>query len=270
MTVANQLWAFVKRDYLLASAARLTFAWQLTTILLAVPTMYYLGRLIQPAASPDLAPYGGSYFAFVILGLAFSGFFSAMMGAWASGIRNEHLGGTLDAVLASPVSVLTVAMGASLWSTFIAGVQTLVYLLVGRVVFHLNFGQMNVTSAATTVLLTMLVFAALGMISAALILLLRSGDLLTGVLAGVSVLVAGVFYPTTILSPSLQRISQWVPLTHTLQAIRLSLLTGAGIAALWEETLTLLLFAVLLMPIAVAALHGSIRMAKRSGTIIGH
>ncbi len=119
MTIANQLWAFVRRDYLLASSSKLTFAWQLITILFAAPTMYYLGRLIQPAASPDLQPYGGNYFAFVILGIAFSGFFSAMMSAWATGIRNEHIGGTLDAVLVSPVSLFTVATGASLWGTFI-------------------------------------------------------------------------------------------------------------------------------------------------------
>lgn len=270
MTFANQLWAFVRRDYLLASTSRLTFAWQLITILFAAPTMYYLGRLIQPAASPDLQPYGGDYFAFVILGIAFSGFFSAMMSAWASGIRNEHLGGTLDAVLVSPVSLLTVAMGASLWSTFAAAVQTLAYLLVGRVVFQLNFGQLNLASAAATLLLTMVVFAALGMISAALVLLFRSGDPLTGVLAGVSVLVAGVFYPTTILSPQLQRVAQWVPLTHTLQAIRLSVLMGAGIAQLWEEVITLALFAVLLTPLAFVALFTAVRMAQRSGTLIGH
>jgi len=270
VTIANQLWAFVKRDYLLANSSRLTFAWQMITILFAAPTMYYLGRLIQPAASPDLRPYGGNYFAFVILGIAFSGFFSAMMGAWASGIRNEHLGGTLDAVLVSPVSLLTVAMGASLWSTFAAAVQTAVYLLVGRLVFHLSFAQANIAGAAVTALLTMVVFAALGMISAALILIFRSGDPLTGVLAGVSVLVAGVFYPTTILSVPLQHVSQWVPLTHTLQAIRLSLLSGAGIGALWVEITTLLLFALLLTPVGFVALHAAVRSAKRFGTLIGH
>ena len=270
MKIANQLWAFAKRDYLLANSSRLTFAWQLLTIVFAAPTMYYLGRLIQPSSSPDLRPYGGNYFAFVILGIAFSGFFSAMMSAWASGIRNEHLGGTLDAVLASPVSPLTVAMGASLWSTFVAAVQTGVYLLVGRMVFHLSFGQANIASGATTVLLTMVVFAALGLISAALILIFRSVDPLTGVLAGVSVLVAGVFYPTSILSPPLLRVSQWVPLTHTLQAIRLSLLTGAGINALQEEITTLLLFALLLTPLSFVAFHAAVRMAKRFGTLIGH
>ena len=119
-------------------------------------------------------------------------------------------------------------------------------------------------------LLTLVVFAALGMISASLILVFRSADPLTGVLAGASVLVAGVFYPTTILSVPLQRVSQWIPLTHTLQAIRLSLLTGAGIGALWEEIATLLLFAVLLAPIAFAALHTAVRMAKRFGTLVGH
>jgi ABC-2 type transport system permease protein len=270
VTIAHQLWAFVKRDYLLASSARLTFAWQLITVLFAAPTLYYLGRLIQPAASPDLRPYGGNYFAFVILGIAFSGFFSAMMGAWASGIRNERLGGTLDAVLVSPISLLTVSMGASLWSTFVAAVQTVAYLLVGRFAFHLTFGQMNIASAVVTLFITMVVFAALGMISAAVIFISRTGDPLTGMLAGVSVLVAGIFYPTTILSPPLQRVAQWVPLTHSLQALRLSLMTGAGLRALREEIMTLLLFALLLAPLAFLVLHTAVRMAKRFGTLIEH
>lgn len=270
MRIANQLWAFVRRDYLLASASRLTFAWQLATILFAAPTMYYLGRLIQPVSSPDLQPYGGDYFAFVIVGIAFSGFFSAMMSAWATGIRNEHLGGTLDAVLVSPVSLLTVATGASLWGTFVAGIQTAAYLLVGRAVFHLSFGHANAASLIVAVLITMVVFASLGMISAALILLLRSGDPLTGVLAGVSMLVAGVFYPTTVLSPALQHVGQWVPLTHTLQAVRLALLAGAGVEALWEETVTLVLFAFILAPLAVFALHAAVSAAKRLGTIVEH
>lgn len=270
MTIANQLWAFLKRDYLLAGASRLTFAWQLATILFAAPTMYYLGRLIQPVSSPDLQPYGGDYFAFVIVGIAFSGFFSAMMSAWATGIRNEHLGGTLDAVLVSPVSLLTVAMGASLWGTFVAAIQTVVYLLVGRAVFHLSFGSASAAGVIVVVLATMVVFASLGMISAALILLLRSGDALTAVLAGVSLLVAGIFYPTTVLSPALQRVAQWVPLTHSLQAIRLALLTGAGVGRLWEEIVTLVLFAFLLSPVAVIALYTAVGMAKRLGTLIEH
>jgi ABC-2 type transport system permease protein len=268
--IAHQLWAFVKRDYLLASASRLTLVWQLATVLFAAPTMYYLGRLVQPISSPELQPYGGDYFAFVIVGIAFSGFFSAMMSAWATGIRNEHLGGTLDAVLVSPVSILTVAMGASLWGTLVAGIQTLVYLLVGRAVFHLSFGHMNASGLIVAVLITMIVFASLGMISAALILLLRSGDLLTGVLAGVSLLVAGVFYPTTVLSPALLRVSQWVPLTHTLQALRLALLSGAGVGALWEEMVTLVLFALLLAPVAVFLLHAAVSTARRLGTIVEH
>lgn len=270
MRIANQLWAFVRRDYRLASASRLTFAWQLATVLFAAPTMYYLGRLVQPVSSPDLQPYGGDYFAFVIVGIAFSGFFSAMMSAWATGMRNEYVGGTLDAVLVSPVSLLTVAMGASLWGTLVAAIQTVAYLLVGRAVFHLSFAHLNAAGLIVAALITMVVFASLGMISAALILLLRSGDLLTGVLAGASMLVAGVFYPTTVLSPALQRVGQWVPLTHTLQALRLAMLTGAGVGALWEEIMTLILFAFLLAPVAVLILYAAVATARRLGTIVEH
>lgn len=270
MRAAFQLWAFVRRDYLLASASRLTFAWQLATILFAAPTMYYLGRLMQPVSSPELQPYGGDYFAFVIVGIAFSGFFAAMMSAWATGIRNEHLGGTLDAVLASPISLFTVAMGASVWGTLVAAVQMVAYLLVGRAVFHLSFGHMNMPGAIVAMLVTMVVFASLGTMSAALILLLRSGDLLTGVLAGLSVLVAGVFYPTTVLPPALQHLGQWVPLTHALQALRLAILAGAGISALSEEITTLVLFVLVLVPVAVLALHAAVSAARRLGTLVEH
>jgi len=80
MTAINQLRAFLKRDYLLASYSRLAFAWQVFTVVLVAPTLYYLGRLIRPAASPHLVPYGGDYFAFVILGVALFGLLAAVMG----------------------------------------------------------------------------------------------------------------------------------------------------------------------------------------------
>src|SRR3972149_7000264 len=77
MTAINQLRAFLKRDSLLASYSRLAFAWQVFTVVLVAPTLYYLGRLIRPAASPHLVPYGGDYFAFVILGVALFGLLDA-------------------------------------------------------------------------------------------------------------------------------------------------------------------------------------------------
>jgi ABC-2 type transport system permease protein len=267
MTVLHQLWAFVRRDYLLASASRLTILWQFVTVLFAAPTLYYLGRLIPPASSPDLRPYGGNYFAFVILGIAFSGFFSTMMGAWASGMRNEQVRGTLEAVLVNPVGVLTVAAGGSLWAAILGALHTGVYLAVAAWVFHVTFARANLLAALAAAGLTAAVYASLGMMAAGITLVTRHPDPLTGIVTGISVLAAGVFYPVTILTPPLQRLAQWIPLTHTLQAVRLAVLSGVSIPALAEELVTLLLLGVMLAPLGLGVLYAAIGLARRQGAL---
>jgi ABC-2 type transport system permease protein len=269
MTVLIQLWAFLRRDWRLARSLPLTLVWQLLTVVFGAPTLYYLGRLVQPSASPHLAPYGGDYFAFAIPGIACSGFFAAMMGAWASGMRSEYLAGTLDAVFQTPASVLVLSAGASLWSTCVAAAQAALYLAVGTIVFHVSFPQANGLSLLLIFALTALVFAPLGMAAAALSLVFRSGDPLTGVLAGMSALLAGIFYPTTVLPPALQRAAQWLPLTHSLQATRLALLKGASAGALGEELTMLALFAVVVLPCGIVSLYLASALIKRLGTITG-
>lgn len=267
MTLLHLLRAFLKRDYLLASASRLAFVWQVTSIFFAAPILFYLGRLIQPAASRHLVPFGGDYFAFVIVGVAFFGFLSAGMGAAAQAVRHEQMIGTLDALLATPASPLGLAAGASLWTVLVAAVQGLLYFLVGVLIFGLDIGRADLGSAAVIFILTLGVFVALGVISAAFVIVFRHPDPMMSLLAAASALLGGVFYPTSVLPPVLQRLAEFIPLTHALRAFRLALLQGQGLAALQREIVILLLFLIFLAPLAMLALWGAIRAAKSSGTL---
>lgn len=267
MTLLHLLRAFLKRDYLLASSSRLAFVWQITSIFFAAPILYYLGRLIQPAASRHLAPFGGDYFAFVIVGVAFFGFLSASMGAPAQAVRHEQMIGTLDALLATPASPLAIATGASLWSVLVAAGQGLLYFLVGALVFGLDVGRADLLSAAVVFVLTLGVFVALGVASAAFVIVFRHPDPMMSLFAAASALLGGVFYPTSVLPPALQRLAEFIPLTHALRAFRLALLRGESVAALQREIVILLVFLMVLAPLAMLALWGAIRAAKSSGTL---
>ena len=64
--------AFIKRDVSLALSYRLSFLFQFLGILLTLATFYFLSKLIGGAMADSLETYGGDYFTFVLLGLAFS------------------------------------------------------------------------------------------------------------------------------------------------------------------------------------------------------
>ncbi len=267
MTLLYQLWAYLKRDYLLASASRLAFIWQVASVVFAAPTLYFLGRLIQPGASPHLAAFGGDYFAFVILGVAMLGFLSAGMGATAAAVRHEQLVGTLETVLTTPTPLPTLGMGASLWAVLTAAGQAVLYLLLGVRVFGMDVTGANLMSVLLLVVLASAAYASLGIFSAAFVLFFKYPDPLTTVFSAVSAFLAGVFYPTTVLPPALQQIAQLLPLTHAVRGLRLAVLQGYGPSALWREVLFLTLFIAVAIPLAVVAFKVALVQAKRSGTL---
>jgi ABC-2 type transport system permease protein len=267
MSVLNQLRAFLRRDYLLASYSRLALTWQVFTVVLVAPTLYYLGRLIRPAASPHLAPYGGDYFAFAIVGVALFGLLAASMAAAAAAIRQEQMVGTLEVLVAAPVSLPTLAAGLSLWSVLLAAAQTFLYLTLGVVVFGIDLGRANLAGAALALLLAVATFAAVGLFAAAFVLVYRHPDPFSSIFAGLSALLGGVLYPPSVLPPVLRLLAEFVPLTHALRAIRLAVLEGAGLAALRRELLVLLLFAAVLLPLAGILFRGAVQYARRAGTL---
>ncbi|MGH2453638.1 MAG: ABC transporter permease [bacterium] len=92
-------------------------------------------------------------------------------------------------------------------------------------------------------------------------------DPLTTVFAAVSAFLAGVFYPTTVLPPALQQVAQLLPLTHAVRGVRLAVLQGYRVTALWREILFLTVFIGIAIPLAVGAFRVAIVQAKRSGTL---
>ncbi len=267
MTVRYQFWAFLRRDYLLASSPRFAWVWQVGSIVFAVPTLYYLGRLVQPAASPHLAAFGSDYFAFVILGVAMATFLSATLTVSGAALQREGGAGTLEALLAMPTSPLTLVLASSCWHILIAAGQAAFYLALAGAVFGLNLSHANLLSAAVVLLIATSTFLALGILSASFVLLFRQPDPVLRVFAGASALLAGVFYPPSVLPPLLQYLGQFIPLTYALRALRLALLRGYAIGELKGEVGVLLAFLAVSMSLATVVLPWAVRQAKHFGTL---
>jgi len=265
MTVAV---AFFKRDFSQALSYRLSFLLQLGSILFSVAIFYFLSKLFGGAAAPQLEAYGGDYFSFVLIGLAFTGFLGLSLSNFAGSIREGQMMGTLEIMLLSPTRLSVILLSSSLWSYLLTAIRVIVYLLVGVLVFGADLGQANIPAALLVMVLSIASFSGIGILSAALVLIVKKGDPVAWLLGGASSLLAGVYYPITVLPSWLEPLSRILPLTYALDAMRLAMLKGYSISELRFDILVLLGFTVILTPMAFLVFRKALKRAKMEGSLI--
>jgi ABC-2 type transport system permease protein len=258
--------AFLERDLRVESSYRLSFIWTFVGIFTSVFMFYYMARLLGPAASPYLQEYGGNYFAFLLIGIAFSRYLSVALHGFSGGLRRAQSEGTLEAMLMTPTRASVVAFGSSLWSYIRTTLDVLVYLVVGGLFLGVDL-QGNVLAAVIVFLLSVVAFSAIGVISASIILIIKRGDPVIWVFSTVSSLLGGVYYPITILPGWVQGLARLLPITYSLRALRLALLQGAPLADLVGDLLILMGFCLVLIPLSLYAFRMAMRRARYDGSL---
>jgi ABC-2 type transport system permease protein len=258
--------AFLERDLRVESSYRLSFVWTFVGIFASVFMFYYMARLLGPAASPHLQEYGGNYFAFLLIGIAFSRYLSVALHSFSSGLQRAQSEGTLEAMLMTPTRVSVIALGSSLWSYTRTTLEVLVYLVIGSLFLGVDL-QGNVMAAVLVLLVSVAAFSAIGVISASVILVIKRGDPVVWAFSTVSSLLGGVYYPITILPDGVQRLAQLLPVTYALRALRLALLQGAQLADLVRDVLILIAFCLVLIPLSLYTFQMAMRRARYDGSL---
>jgi ABC-2 type transport system permease protein len=259
--------AFLKRDFTVTASYRFFFALQFIGIFLWILVFYFIAKLFGEAAAPFLAPYGGDYFSFVLIGIAFSNYLSMGLNTFSGSIRNEQMTGTLEVMLVTPTNLSTIIISSSIWSFIFTSIRVIIYLILGVFLFGIDISGANVLASLIILFLTIISFSSLGIISAAFIIVLKRGDPITWLFNAVSQVFGGVYYPITILPKWLQIVSYILPITYSLRGMRLAILQGLPFEALVIDMLALLLFSIVLLPISIILFRYAVKISKRDGTL---
>jgi ABC-2 type transport system permease protein len=260
--------SFLKRDVSLALSYRISFLLQIFGIFFNVASFYFLSRLFGSALVPQLEQYGGDYFSFVLIGLAFSSYLGLSLSSFSSSIREGQTTGTLEIMLLSPTRLSAILLSSSLWPYLLTTINVVVYLVLGAFVFGFDVSQTNIITAVIVLILSIASFSGIGILSAAVVMVIKKGDPIAWIFGGVSSLLAGVFYPISVLPGWLTPLSHILPMTYALDAMRLAMLKGYSLYDVRVDVLVLLGFALVLTPVAFFVFRGALKRAKREGSLI--
>lgn len=262
--------AFVVRDYQLAVSYRLEFFMRIMSILFMTTTLYFISRIFVGRFDTPYDQWQDPFLAW-ITALPFLNYFMVGFSSLATAIRSEQAQGTLESVLMTPINVPTLVVASSAWDFLLATFHSFLYLFFGRVLFGVQY-RGNFLLALLILLLTTLVLASVGIISASFAMVFKRGDPFAIIIGTGSALFSGVFFPTQLLSSVAGRgfglVSRLIPTTYGIDGIRRVLIQGQGLSEVRDPLLTLLAFLAVLLPFSLWVFARAVRRARREGSLI--
>jgi ABC-2 type transport system permease protein len=261
------LLVFFERDLRIASTYRSPFVLEIIQALFGTAMFYYIARFVDSPQLRQALPQGISYFAYSLVGFVFFDYLHAGLDTFDHSLEEARDSGTLEPLLVTQVSLPMILIGSAIYPFLATTLHIAVYLIWGAVFFDFPLRSANWLSVLVVLLATLLAFSGLGILSSAYLLLFKRGNPAKWLILGVSSVVGGMLFPVDILPEWLQFVAHLNPVTYSLDAMRASLLNAASLSAIVHPLLVLLGFAIILLPMSMAAFSWALRRTKINGTL---
>lgn len=263
MTAASAFAAVMRRDLHIYLSYRTRVVSQILTSLFSLTLFYYVSRLvhIKGFGSPD------AYFGFVVVGISLIGIMYSCFSI-PELVRQELIAGTFDRLLLSPFGAVRSVLAMTLFPMVYSFALATVTLGLGCLVFGLSLHWATVPLSVPVMLLVLLAFLPFGMLFAALTVVVKQGNIGTSWVIALLSIIGGLYFPVSLLPHWLQTAAKLQPFTAATDVLR-HLLVHSPLGESTEASLLKLTgFALLLLPVSIAALAHSIHFSQRRGTII--
>lgn len=280
------LWAFGIREYRVWQSYRVNQLIWLTNLFATTCLFFLLGKTIETQMGEALGPaYGTNYMSFIVIGVTVNIFISTNLADPYARISRSYFNGTMDLYLLSPMSIYTPLLGLMAKSVIDDYPRLFFAGGFGMLLFGAAFNFANWLPALGFTVLLIAAGFGLGVISASSFYLLniKKGNepvqfLIQQLLAQ---MLAGTYYPITVLPEPLQWVACAIPHTYAFDALRRLLDPGTqpdvavlpvqvalpGLAPLAIDAIMLALLGLIFLPLGFYLYGRGIERARREGTL---
>ena len=265
--ILKKAWAFIRRDFLIASSYKLHFIMTSLNSILILFLLFFICRMIDPGQS-YLVKYGKDFFSYALIGYGFFQYFNLSLTAFSNSIQREQYTGCLEAMLGTRTSPQTAVLFMSVYNLLSALIQLIIIFIAGILIFGFSLSSINIISTLIIFLLSVIVFMGFGIISASFIIVLKKGDPLGWLITSLNFILGGAFFPLELLPEWAVKFSDFVPAKYTLDALRLTILKGYRADQVSGQIMILAATGLILFPLSLFLLNLAVKKAKKDGTLI--
>ncbi len=253
-------YAFVERNWYLVKRY---WGWELAFFVYTIASslsVIYIGKA-QQVNQNDLVLYLG-------IGTLVWAYLRAVFDAISEMITWERWEGTIEYTFMAPISRLTHMLGTAAFSIVYGMLRTALLFVALALFVNLDLSRADYLGALAVTLVGSLSFLGIGIMASVLPLwFTERGAEMTFIISSILLLVSGVYYPTDVLPGWMQPLARISPATYFLDGIRRSVMSGQGIAELWNVLLPLMVMGLVSIPLGVWVFLQVERLAKRTGRL---
>ena len=255
--------AVLRRDLMMMLSYRARVVTQLISVFFSLTLFYYISRLVRVESfvTPD------DYYAFAVIGLVILQILNSTLQTPPTTLRQELVAGSFERIVVSPAgpvtSLASMLVFPFLYTLFLA----LMMVVFAGLIFGLSLSWETLPLAIPAAMLAGLSFAPFGLLLLALVLIFKAAVAgTTWIVAGIS-LIAGLYFPVTLLPDWIQWASDVQPFTPAADLLRHLLVDTPLQHAAWLDVLKMAGFAAVLLPLAAWVVSKAVEQARRTGTI---
>ncbi len=227
--------------------------------ILTLSAYIYLYRMLNAPAE---------YAGFVVIGGTMMAFWVNILWNMSAQFYWEKETGTLEAYFVAPISRMAILLGMALGGIVNTIMRAVVILVAGKFIFQVPLLVYEPLTAILLFFLTITSLYALGMLFASLFMLYgREAWHTASLLQEPVYFLSGSYFPIRSLPFAVQLVASLIPLTFGLDGIRRVTIQGEGIANIWPSVVALVIFIVVLMPLAKFALNYMENLGKKEGRL---
>jgi ABC-2 type transport system permease protein len=256
--------AVLKRDFLTALSYRVQLVGPLLGAFFSLTIFYYVSRLVR------VAPFDSAddYFAFVLIGIVILQVLQSILGAAPTLVRQELVAGTFERIVVSPFGPVGVISAMLLFPLVLGLVTGTMTLLLGALVFGADLDFPRALLGLPVTFLGALAFAPFGILSAAMVLVVKQAALGVALILAAISLMSGLYFPVNLLPDWIQWTADVQPFTPTLDLMRHVVVDAPLRDPASLQLAKIVGFTAAMVPLSLWVLARTIRFTRRRGTII--
>ena len=259
--------AFFQKDLKIAFTYKFNILMQIFAILFFLSLFFY--AFIGSTLSDDDFSARNQYYEFfkILIGIALIDFMFSSMSVFSREIRLAQTHGTLEALILTRTSILTILL-SSYALTFVRAIfRILIYILIGKIIFGVEISYLDIPILFSLLIYSSIPFIGIGLIAASFIILFKVGNIINFLVGITSIFFSGIFFSVDALPNNFGIIGNGLPLTMGLDLIEKILLEGLDLNKVFPELLRILYLIFIFLPSGIFLVYYSLKVAKKNGSL---